>query len=142
MPKTRVALYREDDGSCPFVKWFDELPTKVQNKCYLRLERLREMGHELRRPEADFLLDGINGLRFSVGGVHNRILYFFHGGMASVVSHGLSLKDAQRPVQGYVDRSAIGYITPKDPLAGRPQEIHDERDRRLEEARKQRQIRR
>ncbi len=25
----------------------------------LRLERLREMGHELRRPEADFLRDGI-----------------------------------------------------------------------------------
>jgi putative transposase len=38
--------------------------------------------------------------------------------------------------------SAIGYITPKDMLAGRQQEIHDERDRKLEEARKQRQIRR
>jgi hypothetical protein len=30
----------------------------------------------------------------------------------------------------------------KDMLAGRQQEIHDERDRKLEEARKQRQIRR
>jgi hypothetical protein len=38
--------------------------------------------------------------------------------------------------------SAIGYITPKDLLAGRQQEIHAERDRKLEEARKQRQIRR
>jgi hypothetical protein len=38
--------------------------------------------------------------------------------------------------------SAIGYITPKDMLAGRQQEIHAERDRKLEEARKQRQIRR
>jgi putative transposase len=37
--------------------------------------------------------------------------------------------------------SAIGYITPKDMLAGR-QLIHAERDRKLEEARKQRQIRR
>ena len=36
--------------------------------------------------------------------------------------------------------SAIGYITPKDMLAGRQQEIHAERDRKLEEARKQRQI--
>lgn len=57
MPKTRVALYREEDG--PFLEWFDGLPAKVQDKCYLRLERLREMGHELRRPEADFLRDGI-----------------------------------------------------------------------------------
>jgi putative transposase len=38
--------------------------------------------------------------------------------------------------------SAIGYITPKDMLAGCQQEIHAARDRKLEEARKQRQIRR
>ena len=31
--------------------------------------------------------------------------------------------------------SAIGYITPKDMLAGRRQEIHAERDRKLEEVR-------
>jgi phage-related protein len=87
--KIRVALYREEDGSCPFIEWFDKLPAKVQDKCYLRLERLREMGHELRRPEADFLRDGIYELRASLGGVHHRILYFFHGTFAAVVSHGL-----------------------------------------------------
>jgi len=38
--------------------------------------------------------------------------------------------------------SAVGYITPKDMLAGRQREIHDERDRKLEVARKQRQVRR
>ena len=38
--------------------------------------------------------------------------------------------------------SATGYITPKDMLAGRQQEIHTERNRKLEAARKQRQIRR
>ena len=38
--------------------------------------------------------------------------------------------------------SAIGYITPKDMPARRRQEIHAGRDRKLEEARKQRQIRR
>jgi hypothetical protein len=50
-------------------------------------------------------------------------------------------------VEGYVEHytdvrlnSAIGYITPKDMLAGRQEEIHGERDRKLEEARKQRQI--
>ena len=61
----------------------------------------------------------------------------------------LSLDDARRLVEGYVEHynnvrlnSAIGYITPKDMLAGRQQEIHAERDRKLEAARKQRQIRR
>jgi transposase InsO family protein len=60
----------------------------------------------------------------------------------------LSLDDARRLVRGYVDHynnvrlnSATGYITP-DMLAGRQQEIHVERDRKLEAARKQRQIRR
>src|SRR5213075_2093404 len=61
----------------------------------------------------------------------------------------LSLEDARRLVEGYVEHyndvrlnSAIGYITPKDMLAGRQQEIHAERDRKLEAARTQRQIRR
>ena len=61
----------------------------------------------------------------------------------------LSLEDARRLVQGYVEHynnvrlnSAIGYITPKDMLAGHQQEIQAERDRNLEAARKHRQIRR
>jgi putative transposase len=61
----------------------------------------------------------------------------------------LSLDDARRLIEGYVERynnvrlnSAIGYIAPKDMLAGRQQEIHAGRDRNLVEARKQRQIRR
>jgi hypothetical protein len=36
--------------------------------------------------------------------------------------------------------SAIGYITSKDMLAGRQQEIHSERDRKLQGARQQREI--
>src|SRR5262249_531720 len=61
----------------------------------------------------------------------------------------LSLDDARRLVGEYVDHynnvrlnSATGYITPKDMLAGRQQEIHEERDRKLEAAGKQRQPRR
>jgi putative transposase len=61
----------------------------------------------------------------------------------------LSLEDARRLVQGYVEHcnyvrldSAIGYITPKDMLAGHPQEIQADRDRKLEAAREQRRNRR
>ena len=61
----------------------------------------------------------------------------------------LSLDDARRLMEGYVERynnvrlnSAVCYITPKDMLAGRQQEIHAGRDRKLEAARNQRQIRR
>jgi hypothetical protein len=35
VPATNVVLYRELDGSCPFLEWFGELPAKVQDKCYV-----------------------------------------------------------------------------------------------------------
>jgi putative transposase len=61
----------------------------------------------------------------------------------------LSLEDALRLVEGYVEHynnvrlnSAIGYITPKDVLAGHQHEIQAERDRKLEVAREQRKNRR
>jgi hypothetical protein len=38
--------------------------------------------------------------------------------------------------------SAIGYVTPQDMLTGRQAEIHAARDRELEQARGQRQLRR
>jgi phage-related protein len=89
MPKTLVVLYCEEDGSCPFLEWLDDLPVKAQAKCLVRMERLREMGHELRRPEADLLRDGIYELRASLQGVQYRMLYFLHGSVAAVVAHGI-----------------------------------------------------
>jgi hypothetical protein len=65
-------IYREENGSAPFVNWFRELPVHAKDKVFVRLERLRELGHELRRPEADFLRDGIYELRASARGVHYR----------------------------------------------------------------------
>jgi phage-related protein len=93
MPETVVLLFTEAEGICPLIKWLDELPSKVQDKCIVRVERLSEMGHELRRPEADYLRDGIYELRASYQGVHYRMLYFFHGDVA-VISHGLAKEKA------------------------------------------------
>lgn len=103
MPKTTVILYCEEDGSCPFLDWLDEQPVKVQAKCLLRVERLRELGHELRRPEADLLRDGIYELRASLQGVQYRILYFFHGTVAAVVAHGIVKESAVPPKE--IDRA-------------------------------------
>ena len=61
----------------------------------------------------------------------------------------LTPEDARRLIQRYVEHyntvrlhSAIGFVTPADLLAGRRDEIHAERDRKLEQARQQRQLRR
>ena len=64
MPKTKVILYCEQDGACPFLEWIEQLPVKVQAKCLLRVERLRELRHALRRPEADPLgMESTNSVR-------------------------------------------------------------------------------
>lgn len=97
MPRTPVVLYCEADGTVPFLEWFDAIPTKAQDKCRVRIERLLELGHELRRPEADLLRDGIYELRVGLQGVNYRMLYFFHGKRAVVLSHGLVKERAVPP---------------------------------------------
>src|SRR5258708_39845426 len=89
MPQTNVILFRDENGSVPFLDWFGAVPPKAQDKCRVRLERLQEFGHELRRPEADFLRDGIYELRVGLQGINYRMLYFFHGREVVVVSHGV-----------------------------------------------------
>ncbi len=79
----------DDDGSAPLLDWLDVLPEKVQDKCIVRIERLSEHVHELRRPEADFLRDSIYELRIRHLRVNYRILYFFHQQQA-VLSHGIT----------------------------------------------------
>lgn len=96
MPETTVVLFQEKDR-VPFLEWFDELPVKVQDKCRVRLERLASLGHELRRPEADYLRDGIYELRIRHQSVNYRILYFFHERGEAVVSHGLQKERAVPP---------------------------------------------
>lgn len=74
----------------PILDWLNEIPVKVQAKCIERIDRLGDLGHELRRPEADFLRGGISELRASYQGVHYRMLYFFAGKAVVVVSHGVT----------------------------------------------------
>jgi phage-related protein len=93
MPQTTVIFYRDDDGSVPVLDWLRSLSAKAQDKCRVRLERLHECGHELRRPEADYLRDDTYELRVRLGSVNYRMLYFFHGRIAAVVSHGLVKQD-------------------------------------------------
>lgn len=97
MPKTKVKFYKDTDGSVPVVEWLAELPAKALDKCRSKIERLAEMGHELRRPEADFLRDKIYELRVGLRGINYRILYFFHGNTAAVLAHGIVKESAVPP---------------------------------------------
>ena len=95
--------------------WLDSLLTKALDKCRVRIERLRDLGHELRRPEADFLRDGIYELRVRLRTTNYRMLYFFHGRIATVVSHGL-VKEAEVPakeIEKAIERKRKFEMNPK-----------------------------
>src|SRR4029450_2123455 len=80
MPRTRVVFYRDEAGKVPVVEWLEALRRtdhKAYAKCVVRIRRLAEMGHELRRPEADFLRDGIYELRAKKGRVNYRLYISF-----------------------------------------------------------------
>ena len=98
MPQTRLIYYAERDQTVPILAWLATLSRKANDKCHVYLARLESEGHELRRPNADYLRDGIHELRPSFAGVQSRILYFFHGSEAVVVSHGLT-KEGEVPVR-------------------------------------------
>ena len=101
MPATDVIYYRERDGSVPVLDWLRELARRnrrAAEKCVAQINLLRDWGHELRRPLADYLRDGIYELRVRVGRSQHRILYFFHGRNAVVLIHGLT-KEAKVPAK-------------------------------------------
>ena len=93
MPQTRLLFFQDTDGVAPVLEWLKDLRAgnpKAYAKCVVRIRRLVELGHELRRPEADFLRDGIYELRARLGTVNYRILYFFHGRNVAVLAHAIT----------------------------------------------------
>jgi hypothetical protein len=92
-----MVFYWDEAGTDPVVEWLQALrrtDRKAYAKCVVRIRRLGEMGHELRRPEADFLRNGIYELRAKKGRVNYRILYFFHGPQVAILGHALTKEGA------------------------------------------------
>jgi len=99
MPRTDVVFYQETEGDVSVLDWlkkFRRSDQQAYTKCIAAIERLAEFGHELRRPLADFLRDGIHELRVRKGRVNYRILYFFHGRNLAVLAHAIT-KEGEVP---------------------------------------------
>lgn len=93
MPPTRVFIYCDAGGDSPVLNWLEDLRRenpRALDACIARVRLLAADGHELRRPYADFLRDGVYELRAKVGRVNYRLLYFFHGRNIAIVAHGLT----------------------------------------------------
>jgi phage-related protein len=119
MPKTQVIFYQEQYGEAPVLEWLLELKktnAKAWANCRVRIEQLAELGHELRRPAADFLRDGIYELRAKQGHVQYRILYFFHGRNVAILAHSLTKEDEVPEID--IERA----ITRKEQFVSNPKE--------------------
>ena len=92
MPQTEIRIYQEIDGTVPLLDWLDDLPDKAKDKCVAVISRLADFGNQLRRPDCDYLSDGIYELRARVGNVNYRILYGFAGKQIVLLSHGCTKK--------------------------------------------------
>lgn len=93
MPESTIYVYRDSAGRQPFLKWLDELHqknSKAYERCVFLLEQLAAFGHELRRPTADYLRDGVYELRVRHRHVNYRILYGFVGKDVVLISHGFT----------------------------------------------------
>lgn len=99
MPLTEVLFYQDETRRAPVVEWLRDLrreDRRAYAKCVTRIRRLAEAGHELRRPEADYLRDGIHELRARRGHVNYRMIYFFHGQNVAILAHALT-KEGEIP---------------------------------------------
>ena len=128
MPQTRLILFKEASGTAPVVEWLQELrrrDKKVYAKCQATIELLAELGHELRRPTADYLRDGIHELRPKSGRVNYRILYFFHGKNVAILASGLTKEAEVPPLE--IDRAiARKRLFEKNPTAHTYEETGEE----------------
>ena len=101
MPATQVLFFQDDDGSVPVLEWLELLRARNERafrKCFGLIRLLEEFGHELRRPRADTLRDGVYELRTKVGNVNYRILYGFVGKDVALLAGALT-KEQKLPAQ-------------------------------------------
>ncbi len=97
MPRIRVVFYKDDDGSVPVLEWLRGQKPKARDKGRKWLGLLADLGHEVRRPIADYLAHDIYELRWSLNHVQYRILFFFDGETAAVLAHSITKEDIIPP---------------------------------------------
>jgi len=90
MTQTQLLIYQKTEGRVPLASWLSRQSRQVQNKTVAIITLLKERGHGLRRPHADYLANGIWELRVIVGRVHHRILYCYVGKRVVLLTHAIT----------------------------------------------------
>jgi putative component of toxin-antitoxin plasmid stabilization module len=96
LPPVEIVFFKDNDGRAPVQDWLERLRLQDSlghDRLVARIRRLARLGYELRRPEADYVRDGLYELRARSGHVNLRILYSFHGRLVVVLLHALTKED-------------------------------------------------
>lgn len=102
MPRTQLLFYREA-GEVPALDWLERQSGRAQAKMVAAMALLRDHGHELRRPWADLLRDGVYELRVRLGHTNYRLLYSFCERQVVLICAGLT-KEGKVP-DSEIDRA-------------------------------------
>ncbi|MHB1661456.1 MAG: type II toxin-antitoxin system RelE/ParE family toxin [bacterium] len=88
-----IYYFMDERGRSPIREFIDELPLDEQAKVYAYTFELKKQGHNLRRPLADYVKDGIYELRPKA----NRLFYFFFLKENVVFVHAIKKKTNEIP---------------------------------------------
>lgn len=85
---SNIYYFVDEKGNNPVKEFIASLPVKERAKIFAYIAELRVQGHNLRRPMADYLKNGIYELRPKA----NRIFYFFFLKHSAVLLHAVRKK--------------------------------------------------
>ena len=123
MPHTELQFYQETNGDVPLVGRLFSQPTKVQDKCLVKLERAGSAGVRAAASRGRLPAQDVYELRVRFQSVNYRMLYFFFGAAAVVASHGAIKEDAvpEREIELAIEHKSKVMANPRQHLF-RPEE--------------------
>jgi len=102
LPPVRIVYFKDARGGLPVLEWLRTVrfrDPRLYSRAEFLIQRLAAEGYAMRRPYAEYLGQGLYELRFHSGRVQIRILYFFHGREAVVLSSVLRKEDRIPPIE-------------------------------------------
>ena len=93
-----IYFFVDEKGNNPVREFVESLPDKEQAKVAAYVSELKIQGHNLRRPLADYLGDGIYELRPK----NNRVFYFFFLKDNVILVHAIRKKTNKIPKEDLV----------------------------------------
>ena len=90
-------FFEKDSKRCPTLEFVEQQPPDDQVRIKRSLTLLAELGNNLRRPDVDYLEDGLYELRVRVVKKQYRFIFFYHNQRIIVVTHGFLKKTSAVP---------------------------------------------